>query len=288
MKPRPAIDLGDHLGEGPHWEERAGELLWVDITEGRIHAWSPANGRVRTELVGAETSAVIPRADAPGHVVAAGHRLLVRDGESVRTLAVVEEDLTDNRFNDCKCDAQGRLWAGTMSRTRRPGTAALYRLVPGGEIERVIAGTTISNGLAWSPSGDTMYFIDSTTQRIAAFDFDARTGDVSDRRTLAEIDPTDGLPDGMTVDTEGGIWVCLFGGAAIRRYTPEGRLDAAIPLPTTNPTSPVFGGPDLRTLYITTARHRLTPDQLATEPLAGAVLTLDPGVQGLAGNRFGG
>jgi sugar lactone lactonase YvrE len=92
----------------------------------------------------------------------------------------------------------------------------------------------------------------------------------------------------MAVDAEGGVWVCLFGGAAIRRYTPEGHLDAAIPLPTTNPTSPVFGGPDLRTLYITTARHRLTPDQLATEPLAGAVLTLDPGVQGLAGNRFGG
>jgi sugar lactone lactonase YvrE len=175
-----------------------------------------------------------------------------------------------------------------MSKTRTPGTAALYRLAPGGRIERVIAGTTISNGLAWSPSGDTMYFIDSTTQRIDALDFDARTGDVSDRRPLVAIAPDDGLPDGMTVDAEGGIWVCLFGGAAIRRYTPEGRLDAAIPLPTTNPTSPVFGGPDLRTLYITTARHRLTPHQLATEPLAGAVLTLDPGVHGLPGNRFAG
>jgi sugar lactone lactonase YvrE len=204
----------------------------------------------------------------------------------VQALAVVEEGHDDNRFNDCKCDPQGRLWAGTMSRTRTPGVAALYRLDAGGRLERVIAGTTISNGLAWSPSGDAMYFIDSTTQRIDAFDFDGATGGVADRRTLAEIDRDDGLPDGMTVDAEGGIWVCLFGGAAIRRYSPSGALEAAIELPTTNPTSPVFGGPDLRTLYITTARHRLTEAQLTGEPLAGALLTLDPGVQGLPGNRF--
>jgi sugar lactone lactonase YvrE len=288
MRPRPAIDLGDHLGEGPHWDDRAGELLWVDITQGRIHAWRPTDGPARTERLDGEVSTVVPRASAPGHVVAAGHRLLLRDGEAEHALAVVEEDLPDNRFNDCKCDPQGRLWAGTMSKTRTPGVAALYRLEPGGELERVIEGTTISNGLAWSPRGDTMFFIDSTTQRVDAFDFDAATGDVSDRRTLIEIDPADGLPDGMTVDHEGGMWVCLFGGAAMRRYSPGGRLDAIIPLPTTNPTSPAFGGPDLRTLYITTARHRLTPDQLAAEPLAGALLALDPGIRGLPGNRFAG
>jgi sugar lactone lactonase YvrE len=285
---RVAIDLGDDLGEGPHWDDRAGELLWVDITRGRIHAWTPPDGLVRTDVLGGEVSAVVPRADAPGQIVAAGHRLVLRDGEASRTVAVVEEDLPDNRFNDCKCDPQGRLWAGTMSKTRAPGTAALYRLAPVGEIEHVIAGTTISNGLAWSPAGDTMYFIDSTTQRVDAFDFDPATGDISGRRTLVEIDPNDGLPDGMAVDAEGGLWVCLFGGAAIRRYDPDGRLEASIALPTTNPTSPVFGGPDLRTLYITTARHRLTPDQLAAEPLAGAVLALEPGIHGLPGNRFAG
>jgi sugar lactone lactonase YvrE len=288
MLPRPAIDVGDHLGEGPHWDERIGELLWVDITRGRIHAWSPPNGSVRTETLDGEVSAVIPRSDEPGHVVAAGHRLVLRDGSRERVLAAVEEDLPDNRFNDCKCDPQGRVWAGTMSKTRTHGAAALYRLTPGHELERVIAATTISNGLAWSPPGDTMYFIDSTTQRIDAFDFDGATGEIANRRTLVEIDPNDGLPDGMTVDAEGGIWLCLFGGAAIRRYIPEGTLDAAIALPTTNPTSPVFGGPDLRTLYITTARHRLTPAQLATEPLAGAILSLDPGVKGLPGTRFPG
>jgi sugar lactone lactonase YvrE len=175
-----------------------------------------------------------------------------------------------------------------MSKQRVAGSAALYRLAPGAALEQVIAGTTISNGLAWSPSGERMYFVDSTTQRIDVFDFDAATGDIADRRTLAEIDPRDGLPDGMTVDAEGGVWVCLFGGAAIRRYGPDGRLDAAIALPATNPTSAVFGGADLRTLYITTARHRLSPRQLTAELLAGAVLALEPGVSGLPGNRFAG
>jgi sugar lactone lactonase YvrE len=288
MLARPAVDAGDHLGEGPHWDDRAGELLWVDITRRRIHAWAPPDGTVRTETLDGEVSAAIPRAQAPGHVAAAGHRLLLRDRGHVRTLAVVEEDLADNRFNDCKCDPQGRLWAGTMSKTRTPGVAALYRLDADGELERVIAGTTISNGLAWSPSGELMYFIDSTTQRIDAFDFDGAAGRIANRRTLAEIDPGDGLPDGMTVDAEGGIWICLFGGAAIRRYSPAGELEASIELPATNPTSPVFAGPGLRTLYITTARHRLTETQLAREPIAGALLTLDPGVHGLPGNRFAG
>jgi sugar lactone lactonase YvrE len=288
MQPLPAIDLSDHLGEGPHWDDRAGELLWVDITRGRIHAWTPPDGDVRTETLDAEVSAVIPRSDGPGHVAAAGHRLLLRDGEAERTLAVVEEHLADNRLNDCKCDPQGRLWAGTMSKTRTAGAAALYRLVPGVEIERIVAAMTISNGLAWSPPGDTMYLIDSTTQRVDACDFDAATGDIANRRTLVEIAPGDGLPDGMTVDADGGIWVCLFGGAAIHRYGPDGRLDASIRLPTSNPTSLVFGGPDLRTLYVTTARHRLTPQQLATESLAGALFALSPGVAGLPGNRYAG
>jgi sugar lactone lactonase YvrE len=285
---RVALHARDELGEGPFWDERAGELLRVDITRGRIHAWNPLDHRVATHELAGEVSAVVPREQAAGWLVAAGHRLLLCAGEAQRELAVVEDDRADNRLNDCRCDPQGRLWAGTMSKRRTPGTAALYRLAPGGRIERVIAGTTISNGLAWSPAGDRMYFVDSTTQRIDAFDFDAAGGEVAHRRTLVEIDPNDGLPDGMTVDAEGGIWVCLFGGGAVRRYSPDGVLEAAIPLPVTNPTSPVFGGADLRTLYVTTARHRLSAEQLAVEPLAGAVLALDPGVRGLPGNRFAG
>jgi sugar lactone lactonase YvrE len=243
---------------------------------------------VATREIAGEVSAVLPRRHAPGWLLAAGHRLLLLDGDEQLTLAVVEADRPGNRLNDCKCDPQGRLWAGTMSKQRTPGTAALYRLAPGGELERVIAGTTISNGLGWSPDGERMYFVDSTTQRIDVLDFDGASGGVADRRPLVDIDPRDGLPDGLAVDAEGGIWVCLFGGGSVRRYAPDGTLAMAIRLPVTNPTSPAFGGPDLRTLYVTSARHRLSLGQLAVEPLAGAVLALEPGVRGLPGHRYDG
>lgn len=285
---RVALDAGDQLGESPCWEDASGELLRVDITRGAVHGWAPAREATWTIAFDGDVGAVVPRRGG-GHVVAVDHALVACDPDGTRrTIATVEDQLDENRFNDCRCDPQGRLWAGTMSRARTSGSAALYRLVAGGQLERVIAGTTISNGLGWSPAGDRMYFIDSTTQQLDTLDFDPTTGEISGRRALAAIDPADGLPDGLAVDAEGGIWVCLFGGGALRRYSTDGALDAVVPLPVTNPTCPAFGGPDLATLYVTSARHRLTAEQLAREPLAGALLELDPGVRGLRGNRFAG
>jgi sugar lactone lactonase YvrE len=280
-----ALDAGDHLGEGPFWDERTGELLRVDITNGAIHGWSPARGSAWTHRLDGEVGAVVPRAGAEGWVAACGHRLVLDDGT---VLAEVEADLPANRFNDCKCDPQGRLWAGTMSKQRRAGTAALYRLDAEGPLTRVLEGTTISNGLGWSPEGERMYFIDSPTQRIDVLDFDGATGTVSNRRGLAEVAREDGAPDGMAVDAEDGVWVCLFGGGQLRRYDDTGRLDEVVELPVSCPTSPVFGGPRLGTLYVTSSRHRLTEEQLQAEPEAGAVFELTPGVRGLPGNRFAG
>jgi sugar lactone lactonase YvrE len=285
---RVALDARDQLGEGPFWDDARGELLRVDISRGLVHGWNPREGATWRRVLDGEVGAAIPRARGDGLLLGVGHRILLDDGSGVRILAEVEVHVGANRFNDCKCDPQGRLWAGTMSKERAPGAAALYRLAPGSEIERVLSGTTISNGLGWSPAGDVMYFIDSTTQRIDAFDFDPAGGSIAGRRTFAEIDPGDGLPDGMAVDAEGGVWLCLFGGGALRRYGEDGRLEAQIELPVTNPTSLAFGGSDLRTLYVTSARHRLSEEQLAAEPLAGAVLALEPGVAGLPGNRFRG
>ncbi len=288
LRARVAGEQRDQLGEGPHWDHVAQELLHVDITGRRAFGWAPATGAAWTLELAGDVSAIVPRRDG-GHLLAVEHDLVLRDADgALRTIASAERELAENRFNDCRCDPQGRLWAGTMSRARTPGSAALYRLAPGGELERAIAGTTISNGLGWSPAGDRMYFIDSTTQQLDALDFDAATGEVSGRRALVAIDPADGLPDGLAVDAEGGIWVCLFGGGALRRYGADGTLEAVVPLPVTNPTCPTFSGPDLATLYVTSARHRLTPEQLAREPLAGALLELDPGVRGLPGNRFAG
>jgi sugar lactone lactonase YvrE len=204
------------------------------------------------------------------------------------TLLAAVEPKPGVRFNDCRADPRGRLWAGTLHRDRKHGQAALYRLEPGGELTLVLPERTISNGIGWSPDGNTMYYIDSTTWRLVAYDYDLDTGDLGEEIIFAVIDPEDGLPDGLTVDAEGGVWVCLFGGAKIRRYGPDGSLDKEIALPLTNPTCPAFGGADLRTMYITTARHRLTAEQLDREPNAGAVLQLDVGVAGVLPHRFAG
>jgi sugar lactone lactonase YvrE len=279
-----AVAAGDQLGEGPFWDERTGELLRVDITNGRVHGWSPSTGEDWTRQYEGEVSAVIPLAEGDGLVLAAGHRILVDDGDGARELAAVEQDLPDNRFNDCRCDPAGRLWAGTMSTARSPGAAALYRL-GAGALEPVVTETTISNGISWN--GDLMYFIDSPTQRVDVLDYDADTGEVANRRPFVEIDPADGLPDGMALDSEGDVWVCLFGGGALHRYSPAGALDEVVALPVTNPTCPAFGGDGLDTLYVTSARHRLSEEQLAAEP-AGALLALDAGATGRPGNRFRG
>lgn len=283
-----AIHTRDQLGEGPCWLDDTGELVRVDITAGLVHAWSSVTGTERTLRFGRDTSAAVPRAGG-GFVVAVDRELLLVDPDGGRRrAAAVEPDRPDNRFNDCRADRAGRLWAGTMSRSRTPGSAALYRLRPGAPIEAAIGPTTLSNGLGWSPGNDRLYFIDSVTQRIDVCSFDASEGIASERRAFVRIDPDDGLPDGLTVDAEGGVWVCLFGGGAIRRYDEQGGMTEAASLPVSNPTCPCFGGDDLRTLFVTTARHKLSDAQLAAQPLAGAVFAGTPGVQGQPTNPFRG
>ncbi len=276
-----ALSSEDLLGEGPVWRAQTQELLRVDIAQGLVHAWHPQSGRVSTRRMDGEAAAaVLCRSGAL--IVAVDHDLyLVEADREPRLLAGAEHDRPGNRFNDCRSDPQGRLWAGTMSKTREPGTAALYRLDPERGLEVMVEGTTISNGIGWSPDGQLMYFIDSTTQQIDVFDFDGRDGSISNRRAFVEIDPADGLPDGLAVDAEGGIWVCLFGGGAIRRYDPQGALEEHISLPVPHATCPTFGGEDLSTLFITTTRHKLAAQQLADFPLAGSVLAVDPGVEGM-------
>jgi sugar lactone lactonase YvrE len=279
-----ALPSEDLLGESPVWRQETQELLRVDVAKGLIHAWHPRSGQVVTKHIDGEVGSVIPCRE--GEVIAAVDRtlrLIAANGD-VRTLASVEQERPGNRFNDCRSDPQGRVWAGTMSKTREPGLAGLYRLAPGGEIELVIGETTLSNGIGWSPDGALMYFIDSVTQRIDVFDFDASDGSISGRRPFAEIDAADGLPDGLTVDAEGGVWVCLFGGGAIRRYGADGALEEHIALPVPHATCPTFGGEDLSTLFITTTRHKLDQQQQAQYPIAGSVLSLHPGARGLPAN----
>jgi sugar lactone lactonase YvrE len=278
--PTPLAGLRCQLGEGPVWNQASETLTWVDIAAGVLHCWRPGGEPSERLRVDGELSAALPRRGG-GQILAVDRQLRAREPDGSETVvAEVESGLPDNRFNDCRCDPQGRLWAGTMSKRRLPGTASLYRVTPEAGAERMLAETTISNGLGWSGSGDRMFFIDSTSQRVDVFDFDQADGNAWNRRPFAAIDPADGLPDGLAIDAEDGVWVALFGGGAIHRYDADGRLDEVIELPVSNPTCPAFGGEGLETLFLTTARHRLNPEQLREQPLAGAVFAVQPGIRG--------
>ncbi|HKG39304.1 MAG TPA: SMP-30/gluconolactonase/LRE family protein [Conexibacter sp.] len=281
-------DHRSQLGENPHWDAATGVLQHVDIAVGVLHRVEVRTGRREQTPLGGEVGFAVPRRGG-GLIYGRDRQIVLREVDgSERVVAEVEQGEADNRFNDGKADAAGRLWAGTMSKLRKPSMAALYRLDPDGEPTVALPGQTLANGLGWSPDRAAMYFIDSVAQRVDVLDFDLAAGALSGRRPLCTIDPADGLPDGLTVDAEGGVWVALFGGGCVRRYAPSGELEAEVSLPTTNPTSLAFGGEDMDELYVTTARHRLTLEQLAAEPLAGALLRLRPGVRGVAPNLYAG
>ena len=202
---------------------------------------------------------------------------------------VVEPDRPRNRFNDCRVDPAGRFFCGTKTNGDDGGSGgALHRIDADLSASVAIADTELANGIGWSPDGTTLYFIDSPLQRLDAYEFDPATGEVGDRRTVAEIDPDDGLPDGLAVDAEGGIWVALVKGGMVRRYEPDGRTSAEIRLPVANPTCPGFGGPDLRTLYVTSAHLRTDPRYADDNPLAGALFALDVGIPGVPSPPFAG
>jgi sugar lactone lactonase YvrE len=267
------------LGEGPVWDARSGRLAWVDILSRRILLTDVRTGATEVILVPSHVGAVAPRG-AGGFIAALQDGFwTVGDGPARRIAAVLEAG-AGLRFNDGKCDPAGRFWAGTMAYDQATGAAALYRLDPGGVAIRVLDGVSISNGLAWSVDGRTMYYVDTATQRIDAFSFRPETGEISDRRPVVAIPAASGAPDGMTIDAEGGLWVALWGGAAVHRYV-DGRLDRVIRLPVSQPTSCAFGGDGLDELFVTSAWEGLSATERRAQPLAGAVFRVRPGVRGL-------
>lgn len=276
------------LGEGPGWDAERGRLIWVDILGGRVHEHLPGDPAAdRSWPVGEHVGAAVPT-PGPELLVALpdGISVLASDG-GVTPLRQVEADRPDNRMNDAKCDPQGRLWAGTMPYVSTPGAAALYRMDTDGTVTRALGGISLSNGMGWSADGGTMYHIDSPTQRVDQFDFDPRTGCIRRRRVAVSIDPADGLPDGMTVDDEGYLWVALFGGGQVRRYAPDGRLDTVVRCPASQVTACAFGGRDRDVLYVTCGTYALDEEARAAQPYAGALLAVRPGVTGPPATPFG-
>ena len=279
----PVGDVTALLGEGPYWRAEDDCLLWVDIERGMLHMTRVDSGKTTSIELG-KVSAVFP-ALGGGLLTAGGNRLTLRvarseeDWEGRTVAAAPARD--GIRFNDGAVDPAGRVWVGSMDIAEAEPLGLLYRLDTGGTLTPVLKGVTISNGISWSPDGSRMYYADSPTRRIDAFDYDPATGEAFRRRTFADLSAVGGVPDGLTVDADGCVWVAMHSGGALLRLTPFGQQDAVLPLPVSRPTSCAFGGPGMTDLYVTTRSSELTDAERASEPLAGRLLRLRPGPVGL-------
>jgi sugar lactone lactonase YvrE len=280
------VDARALLGEGPRWDAETGELLWVDISGAAVHVSGPDAGVDRVVHLQRTVTAVAP---------VDRERLLVVLADGLAVLDRRTGELGDGhtleqprgmRLNDAACDSRGRLWAGSMEVGGEAAPGAFLYRVERGEIAVMLDGIGLSNGIGWSPDERRMYFIDSTSQRVDVLDYDAERGTISNRRVLVEIDAGDGVPDGLCVDDAGGIWVALFGGGAVRRYTPAGRLDHAIAVPADNVTACAFGGVVCAQLFITTAAERVAPGRRALQPHAGSVFVVDTRWSGPPARRY--
>ena len=265
-----AVRANAKLAEGPRWDAATRRLLWVDIEGCELHILESEEDRA----IGLDAMVGAAAPTSSGAVlVALADRLALVDlaDESVRTLVRLPHG-SALRSNDGACDAAGRFWIGTMGLDQTPGAGALYRY--DGRLQRVLDEVTLSNGIGWTRDDTRMYYIDSPVQRVDIFDFELASGRVDDRRPFVSIDENEGIPDGLTVDDAGGVWVALYGGSCVHRYDESGHLDAVLAVPAENVTSCCFGGDDGRSLFVTTA----APD--------GNVYVTQPGVSGPPAHVF--
>jgi sugar lactone lactonase YvrE len=270
------LDAHAILGEGPFWDARDGRLGWVDILARMIHHYDPATGQDVGVDVGEHVGAAAPRAGG-GLALALASGFAVLDADDGRVKPVADLAKPGVRMNDGKADPRGRFLAGTMAYDERPGAGSLYRLDPDRTVHTLLEGVTVSNGLAWTADGGTMYYIDTPTRGVDAFDYDLETGAIANRRRAITIPESDGHPDGMTIDDEGHLWVAFWRGSAVRRYAVDGTVLAVVDLPVSQVTSCAFGGPDGGDLYITSAGSNTDPGK---EPHAGGLFRCRPGVTG--------
>ncbi|XP_015116165.1 regucalcin isoform X2 [Diachasma alloeum] len=281
------------LGEGPHWDEENNLLYFVDIHAQKFFAFDPSTQSLtETYLTNGPVGVAVPVADKKNTFIAGSGRDLVEfqwdpstsnPKPEIKVLSTVEVDRPNNRFNDGKVDPAGRFWAGTMS-DKEDQTAvnagALYRFEEDGTPVKVLENITISNGLSWSHDSETFYYIDSPTLEVVAYDYDMESGDISNKRVIFNLKENDvpGVPDGMTIDKDGHLWVCVWDGNRILEIDPESKkLLRTVEMPAARITSAVFGGPNYDILYVTSAKRGLSEADLEKQPAAGYVFA----VQGL-------
>jgi sugar lactone lactonase YvrE len=289
MRATCVVDCKNVLGESPIWCRRERVLWWIDVSNPGLWRFDPGSGAVaRSPLPKPPGS--IARRQGGGFLIAfrSGLATLAEPGGDLAWVDVPGLSLGDERFNDGKVDRAGRFWTGTLDRHLRAAIGQLYCVEPGFRVTAVDRGFTISNGIGWSPDDKTMYFTDTQARRIYRYDFDRAMGRVSNRHIFVEVEGGSGGPDGLTVDADGHVWSAQFDRGCIDRYTPDGRLERRIDLPVRCPTSCTFGGVDLDTLYVTSARIDLGADVLAAQPQSGGVFALLPGVRGLPEPLFAG
>lgn len=284
--------LGATLGEGTLWSPREQALYWVDILGRQLHRWQPDGSR-RSWQFDEEISAVAERAHAPGLLVTLRRGFAFFDPAAPETapayLHQPESDRPGNRFNDGKCDARGRFWGGTMDFDCEAPSGALYRYDPDGHCTQHDDGFAVSNGPTWSADGGTLYFNDTVRGRVLAYDFDMAHGTLSNRRDWLLFARGEGVPDGMTTDAAGRIWIAHWGGACVSCHDPVSALELCrVALPTSHITNCAFGGEDFCTLFITSASSGLTPAQREAQPLAGGLFSVRIDSPGRAAALFGG
>ena len=278
------------LGESPLWSPGEAALYWVDINNPTIHRLDPATGARERWPIETEIGSI--GLAGPGRMIAGlrtgAHYVDLATG-GIEAICDPEGEgrFNRNRMNDGKIDRAGRFWVGTMNDPGHEPLGTLYRIDRDGDAEPVLGGIRVPNALCWSPDSRVMYFTDSYSHQIWAFDFDLETGAMENRRVFAAIAEDAGVPDGATVDADGFVWCAHMFGSRVSRYAPDGSLDRAIELPVPQVTSCAFGGQDLDTLYITTASLGMDRAALAGQPLAGALFAVDPGVRGLPEPVFG-
>jgi sugar lactone lactonase YvrE len=284
-----AFRAGAEIAEGPMWDPDRGALWWFDVLAGKINRLNYLTWDNVTIQVGETASALALRRDGPPLVALQnGFGILSPDLSSVEKMLPVDEEWPHNRFNDGKADRDGRFWAGTMDFDGEAGRGTLYRLDADWTLTPIVKGVTISNGIDWSPDGCRMYYVDSRTQRVDVFDFDAEKGRLANRRCFVTIDSREGTPDGLAVDVEGSLWLAVFGSGAVYRFDHAGRPAGKVEVPCSSVSSCVFGGPSMTELFITTAQLELNPKQREEQPLAGTIFRVEVDVPGQATTYFAG
>jgi sugar lactone lactonase YvrE len=283
------VESANRLGECTLWCEREQALWWVDSRGPSLWRHDPASGRTRSLPLPEVIGSFVFR-ERGGMVLATASGFHFFDAATGKLEPVVdpEASLPENRFNDGRCDRRGRYVAGTMCDVRRDPTGSLYRLDPDRTCTKLRSDIVVPNSIAWSPDDRTMYFADTYRHTIWAYDYDIGSGAISRQRVLVDASSHPGRPDGSCVDEDGCLWNAEYGGWRLVRYTPAGKIDRVIEMPVQNPTCCCFGGKGLDVLYVSSATQRLTPEDLAKQPLAGGMFAVRPGVKGLPEARFAG